>query len=253
MLTTVTPKVTAMSDMTDLLSNNPPRCANRDEAMRLYGKLGEQAAAGAMKGSEFLEMVAENVRLQLHEVNPKEAQALWAAFREKQVKKMGNLTADAAGESNFKQRASDVSSVMQAAAIPGVNLNDVFTTARPLIVRGKEDGVHKMNTFDAFVAIARAQKAQIDRQLTDADIEAALQPKAKTPKERNEVISLKAIIKALEVHIHGTNDTDKGPGKEGYPSERAEAMLQLAKEQITLLEFNATMAKGNSMPLVRAA
>lgn len=229
--------------MSDLLSNNAPRCTTRDEAIRLYGKLGEAAAAGAMKGAEFLEMVAENVRLGLHDVNPKEAQALWAAFREKQVKRMGDLTTDAASESNFKQRASDVSSVMQAAAIPGVDLCAVFAEARPIITKSKEAGTHKMNTFDAFVAISRTQKAQLDRQLSADDIKSALEPKAKTPKERNEALSLKAIIKLLETHINGTNDTEKGPGKEAYPSERAAGALNLLNEQVTLLEYNAMKEK----------
>lgn len=227
--------------------NNAPRCTNEVEAMRAYGKLGERAAAGEMSGAEFLELIAENVRLGHHEVSPKKAQEVWNAFRTRQLAKLGTLTADAMTEANFKQRASNVSTVMIAAAKTGVDLADVFARARPIIVQTKRDGVHKMNTWDAFVAVATVQKSQ-DTALTNDQITAAMNPKAKTEKERTEVASLNALIKQLETHINGTEPTEKSPGKEAFPSERAAGALQLLRDQVTLLEYRTAQAKANAIP-----
>lgn len=236
-----------MTNAANIGHNNAPRCADEKEALKLYGQLGAAAAAGDMKGAEFLEMVAENVRLRHHEVSPKKAQEIWGKFRNAQMQKLGNLNADAMTEANYKQRASNVSTVMIAAAKPGVDLNDVFTRARPVIVDTKQKGVHKMNTWDAFVALATKQKAQ-ETALTDADILSALEPKAKTEKVRNEITSLNAIVKLLETHINGTNPTEKSPGKEAFPSERAAGALQLLKDQITLLEYEAQREKMAAVP-----
>lgn len=235
--------------MTDIGHNNPPRCADEKEALRAYGNLGSAAAAGALKGAEFLELVAENVRNQLHEVSPKKAQEVWGAFRNAQLRKLGNLTVDseASTEANFKQRASNVCTVMIAAAKPGVDLNDIFARARPMIVDAKAKGESKMNTWDGFVAIAVAQKAKTEP-LSDADIASAIRPKAKEASDYNEKIALERALHALKVLVKGTEATEKSPGKEAFPSERACGALQLIEEQITLLEFKSVQAKVNAIP-----
>ena len=224
------------------MSNNAPRCIDRAAALRTYNTLGKSSAAGELKGAEFLELVAENVRLGHHSATLDEAKEVYAAYRKGKVAGLGTLTVDVFSEANFKQRTSDVMNVMVCAADSEINFCTVLAEARPIIVRGKNDKTHKLNTWDAFVAIARAQRAKPGDQLDEAGIEQALLPKTATPKDRNEIISLEDLIKRLEKHIQGTAK-DGEVIKEGYPSERAEGALQLLRDQITLIQYNTAQAK----------
>lgn len=227
--------------------NNPPAAIDEAGAFKLYAKLGEGAGKGALKGAEFLERVAECVRMGLHgQVSSDKGKELWSKFRNAQLKAMGNMVLDSGKEANFKQRASNVTTVMFAAAKAGVNLNELFAEVRRILPDMRADDETKHNTWDAFVAVASAQKSA-DEQLDDDEVRKALMPKeADNSKEYNELVALEAVKKTLTALIEGKKATDKSPGKPSFASEQAQKALAEIEDRISRVTLTRTQAKAAS-------
>lgn len=227
--------------------NNPPKVLDEAGAFKLYARLGEGAGKGALKGAEFLERVAECTRLGLHgQVNAEKGKELWSRFRTAQLKAMGNMVMDSGKEANAKQRASNVTTVMFAAAKAGVNLNELFAEVRRILPDMKANNETKHNTWDAFVAVASAQKSA-DEQLDDGEVRKALLPKeADNSKEYNELIALEAVKKTLTALIEGKKATDKSPGKPSFASEQAQKALAEIEDRISRVTLVRTAGKSKA-------
>jgi hypothetical protein len=215
--------------------------ADKNEAFKAFRTLGEMEAKGQVAGPEFIVKLA--IAVEEGHVAEADAEACYKEFRKRQVKVYeGNVVDPIETASNFKQKVSVCKVVMNAASNPAFSFSDVLNDARPIIISTKAAGVHKMSTWDAFYAIARAQR-EIQTALDEDGIRKALEPK-KGGKERNAVVSLEAIKKLMKVHLEGTQGVEgKSPPKEAYPSERVASALRLVEQEIAALTFADQRAK----------
>lgn len=211
--------------------NSPPRCTTEAEAFKAYAALGARAGRGSLSEPEFLALVAENTRQGLHgAVNAAKGKELWSRFRKQKLATMGNLVADPKDEANFAQRASNVTTVMLASL--KADMTAAFAVVRTLLPEMLRAGETKYNTWNAFAAVAAAQKRQ-DDPLDEDEIRKALMPKDEdAPKSYNEQVALENALKTLKALTEGKKSTEKSPGKQAFPSNHAKMAMALIERRL---------------------
>jgi hypothetical protein len=169
----------------------------------LGGTAGDGALSRVTAAYEGLCLVKEGA------IDIDKAGVFWGVFQRARAERMG---VEFKEEGSLDVQVSKFKSILKMGRLP-IDGADVFERASERIKHWKSDPdvTLKSSAYDLLVKIARSQcaKGQVDKPLTDDEIDALLMPDAK--KEKTTADRLKKVLKDMERIRDGTKDEPGAP------------------------------------------